>query len=69
MTAQIQRTFLRAVFGATLAATLASPALAQQSDRGRAIAEEADRRDLGWGDNASVMRMVLRNRNGDESVR
>ena len=46
-------------------------AAAQQPDalRGRRIAEEADRRDLGWQDNASVMRMVLRNRNGDESVR
>jgi len=49
----------------------AAPAAAQMDPvvRGRAIAEEADRRDLGWGDNASVMRMVLRNRAGDESVR
>lgn len=47
------------------------PAAAQQTDvlRGRQIAEEADHRDLGWQDNASVMRMVLHNRNGDESVR
>ena len=37
--------------------------------RGRAIAEEADQSDYGWGDNSSTMRMVLRNRNGDESVR
>lgn len=37
--------------------------------RGREVAEEADRRDLGWDDNASTMRMVLRNRNGDESSR
>ena len=53
------------------AALLASPAMAQQSNEqlGREIAAEADRRDLGWGDNASVMRMILRNRNGDESVR
>ena len=26
-------------------------------------------RDYGWGDNSTTMRMVLRNRNGDESVR
>ncbi len=61
-----------AVFAATMAAALlASPVLAQDSDEalGQQIAEEADRRDLGWGDNASTMRMVLRNRNGDESVR
>ncbi len=66
----------RGIHGAAFAATvatmlLASPSLAQQTDEdlGRQIAEEADRRDLGWGDNASVMRMILRNRNGDESVR
>ena len=49
----------------------ADTAVAQRSaeERGRAIAEEADRRDDGWGDNATTMRMVLRNRNGDESVR
>jgi outer membrane lipoprotein-sorting protein len=37
--------------------------------RGREIAAEADLRDFGWGDNSSTMRMVLRNRNGDESIR
>ena len=44
---------------------------AQEPDalRGREIAEVADRRDLGWQDNASVMQMVLHNRNGDESIR
>ncbi len=49
----------------------ADGAVAQQSAeaRGRAIAEEADKRDTGWGDNSTTMRMVLRNRNGDESVR
>ena len=72
MTALLHHALPRVVYAATVAAALlASPALAQQSnqDQGRAIAEEADRRDLGWGDNAAVMRMVLRNRNGDESVR
>ena len=46
-------------------------AIAQDADasRGREIAEEAEQRDHGWQDNASVMRMVLHNRNGDESVR
>jgi hypothetical protein len=62
----------RTVFAASIATLLLSnQVMAQQGDEaiGREIAEEADRRDLGWGDNASVMRMVLRNRNGDESVR
>ena len=38
-------------------------------ERGRAIAEAADARDTGWGDNASTMRMVLRNSAGQESTR
>ncbi len=66
---------IRAAMSAALtAAAMIGPATnvqAQDSEeaRGRAIAEEADQRDYGWGDNASTMRMVLRNRNGDESVR
>ena len=66
----------RGVSGATIAlafATLLVPSqiIAQEPEvlRGRDVAEEADRRDLGWQDNASVLKMVLRNRNGDESVR
>jgi Outer membrane lipoprotein-sorting protein len=49
----------------------AKDAVAQGSAeaRGRAIAQEADERDFGWGDNSTSMRMLLRNRNGDESVR
>lgn len=37
--------------------------------RGRAVAEAADANDLGWGDSRAVMRMVLRNRGGQESTR
>ncbi len=48
----------------------ASPVEAQTPEQqGRAVAEEADRQDFGWHDNASIMRMVLRNRSGQESVR
>jgi len=48
----------------------ASPVKAQTPEQqGRAVAEEADRQDFGWHDNASIMRMVLRNRSGQESVR
>jgi outer membrane lipoprotein-sorting protein len=62
------------VTGALVAAALfgsAWGAAAQLSPeaRGRAIAIEAEQRDDGWGDNSTTMRMVLRNRNGDESVR
>jgi hypothetical protein len=38
-------------------------------EKGKAIAEEADRRDLGWKDNRSDLKMILRNRHGQESRR
>ena len=63
----------RSVVGAALAlALLDGSTKAEQPDaieRGTAVAEEADRRDLGWHDSAVSMRMTLRNRQGDESVR
>jgi len=55
-----------------LGAALLFPGLAPAQDaaaRGHDIAAEAERHDTGWQDNASVMRMILRNSNGDESVR
>jgi len=38
-------------------------------DKGKEIALEADRRDLGWHDNKSVSKMILRNKRGQESIR
>ena len=38
-------------------------------EKGLAIAIEADKRDQGWGDQATVMKMTLRNSQGDESQR
>jgi len=38
-------------------------------EKGRAIAVEAERRDLGFGDFTADMRMLLRNKQGEESVR
>ena len=38
-------------------------------EKGLAIAQEADRRDTGWGDQSADMVMVLRNRQGQESTR
>ena len=65
------RTATLGVLTAAVVITFADDVHAQDSAeiRGRAIAEEADLRDYGWGDNSSIMHMVLRNRNGDESVR
>jgi len=38
-------------------------------ETGLAIATEADRRDAGYSDSATSLKMILRNRQGDESVR
>ena len=38
-------------------------------EKGLAIAVEADRRDLGWGDSKASMKMILRNRQGETSER
>ncbi|MEM8961329.1 MAG: outer membrane lipoprotein-sorting protein [Acidobacteriota bacterium] len=37
--------------------------------KGLAIAEEADRRDTGFGDSSATLTMILRNAHGDESTR
>ena len=54
-----------------LAATLIStPVLAQTpEERGLEISQEAKQRDLGWSDMQAEMLMVLRNKQGQESVR
>lgn len=38
-------------------------------EKGLAIAVEADRRDQGWDDQATIAKMILRNRQGAESIR
>ncbi|MGD8515231.1 MAG: outer membrane lipoprotein-sorting protein, partial [Granulosicoccaceae bacterium] len=49
---------------------LPEPALAETpQEKGLAIAVEADRRDTGFGDSKAEMKMILRNRHGEESVR
>lgn len=48
----------------------AAPAVAETpEEKGLRIIEEADRRDLGWGDWKSEMKMVLANQHGDTSER
>jgi hypothetical protein len=45
-------------------------ALAETAEeKGLAIAKEADRRDTGWQDQTANLKMVLRNRHGEESIR
>lgn len=48
---------------------LESWALTPAEEQGLAIAVEADRRDLGWQDSKASLTMVLRNKQGDESIR
>jgi outer membrane lipoprotein-sorting protein len=53
-----------------LALTAALSAQAETpEEKGLAIAREADVRDAGWGDYSADMKMVLKNRQGEESIR
>jgi len=52
-----------------LALNLPSARAETVEEKGLAIAQEADRRDSGWGDAEARLRMILRNRHGQESVR
>ncbi|UCE35744.1 MAG: outer membrane lipoprotein-sorting protein [Deltaproteobacteria bacterium] len=55
----------------TLVSLLLPSVVAAQTpeEKGLAIAQEADRRDIGFGDSTADLLMVLRNRHGQESVR
>ena len=58
------------LLAAALGLGLAAPALADEAAaRGLEIAEEADRRDEGWGDSTTTLTMTLRNKQGQESTR
>lgn len=48
---------------------LAAAATGPPEEKGLAISREADRRDAGFGDFSANLRMILRNRHGQESVR
>lgn len=56
------------LIGAVLIAPMAAFAETPE-EKGFAIAEEADRRDQGWKDSSADMTMILRNKQGDESIR
>ncbi len=60
----------RVVVGVLLAAFMMPAAWAQSvEEKGLAIAQEGERRQDGFGDFTAEMKMVLRNRQGQESVR
>ena len=58
------------VLAALILAPAAAPAIAETpEEKGLAIAEEADRRDLGFVDSTVTLKMVLSNKHGDSSTR
>src|SRR5512143_3930453 len=65
---QIAGMCICAAMGMLLLFPPAAPAQTPQ-EKGRAIAEEADRRTRGYGDSTARLRMVLRNRQGQTSDR
>ena len=61
---------IKKIFPAILLALLSFTSLAESpEERGLAIATEADRRDTGFGDYTSDVKMILRNKQGQESIR
>lgn len=63
---------IRVCLSAAIAMVLLSPLVCSgqtPEEKGRAIAEEADRRYGGYGDSTASLRMVLRNRQGQVSER
>ncbi|MCI4660587.1 MAG: outer membrane lipoprotein-sorting protein [Neomegalonema sp.] len=59
-----------ALLGGGAAMTLGSQAWAQSAEeKGLAITQEADKRDLGWGDQTVQGEMILRDANGNENSR
>ncbi|WP_297526629.1 outer membrane lipoprotein-sorting protein [Thiohalobacter sp.] len=66
----IKRLLLTFLPGLLVLPALAATTEAESPEaRGLAIAQEADRRDSGWGDQTADMKMILRNRQGEESTR
>lgn len=55
---------LAAVLGLAINANAQTP-----EEKGLAIATEADKRDTGWADQKATLKMILRNRHGQESSR
>jgi outer membrane lipoprotein-sorting protein len=64
------RTDAAALLAASLVLGVAGTGQAETpEEKGRTIAEELDRRDLGFGDSAAELKMLLANRQGETSTR
>jgi len=55
------------ILGLSFAFTTVNAQTAEE--KGLAIAVEADKRDQGWGDQKTQLKMILRNRHGEKSIR
>jgi len=66
----LNSTLLSTTLTVSLSMSFMLPAHAQTSqEKGLSIAQEADKRDLGFGDITSDMEMILRDRHGEEAKR
>ncbi len=65
----IKHTKLKMLLTIALLLIIPNNYAATAEDKGLAISVEAKKRDTGWGDNSADMLMVLRNKQGQESVR
>ncbi len=63
------KTFQQLLLGSALVCTATLGFAQSAAEKGLAIAIEANQRDKGWQTITSDMTMILRNRNGEESVR
>lgn len=66
----LKKNNIAALFTAAAMTLLSSTALAQSpQEQGLAISQESKERDLGWTDSTADMKMLLRNKQGQESIR
>ena len=62
--------FMKVISSITLISLFSTLVLAQTpEEKGLEIAIEADKRNLGWKDSSADMKMTLRNKRGEESIR
>jgi outer membrane lipoprotein-sorting protein len=65
---KLRKTVFCLAFIAPFALTIQAQAETAE-EKGLAIAKEADKRDTGWDDQTAKLKMILRNRHGEESIR
>lgn len=64
------KTLVNLVGGTLLSLTVVNSAFAETpEEKGFAIAKERKQRDIGWGNSAQTSKMILRNAQGEESIR